>query len=79
MSKIYETISGDTWDAIAYKVYGDEFCCDRIMDANRDKLEYCIFPAGIILTIPELKTIGADTVETDSPTWRELIDAGAKR
>lgn len=72
--KTYETISGDTWDLIAYNIYGDEFLCDRLMDANRDKLDYAVFPSGIILKVPELKTSGAIHARTDSPTWRELID-----
>ncbi|MFQ8729859.1 MAG: tail protein X [Enterocloster bolteae] len=43
MNKTYTTINGQTWDQIAYEVYGDEHYCDRIMDANRDKLEFfCI-------------------------------------
>lgn len=52
----YTTISGDTWDMIAYKCYGSgkEMLADKIMAANQLALDYFIFPAGVALTIPEL-------------------------
>ena len=49
MGKTYITISGQTWDQIAYEVYGNEYDCGRIMDMNRDKLDYFVFPAGVLL------------------------------
>ena len=30
----YTTVSGDMWDTIAKKVYGDEYCVDVLMQAN---------------------------------------------
>lgn len=77
--KTYETISGDTWDLIAYNVYGDEFLCDYIVDANPDKLDYAIFPSGVVLSIPDLEAVDSRVVATDSPTWRELINKGDRK
>lgn len=74
MPKAYTTVSGQTWDQIAYEVYGDEHYCDCIMDANRDKLEYFIFPAGIVLQLPDKKGIAAQTISSDFPTWRALLN-----
>ena len=74
MKKTYTTINGQTWDQIAYEVYGDEHYCDRIMDANRDKLEFFVFPSGIVLNLPENEEITGSTVLSDFPTWREMLD-----
>lgn len=63
----YTTISGDTWDMIAYKCYGVEVYADKIMHANQKMLDMFVFPAGVTLQIPEFET--ADT--TDLPPWME--------
>lgn len=74
MGKTYTTISGQTWDQIAFEIYGDEYYCDRLMDANRDKLEYFVFPAGVVLQIPALKKEDIFTVSTDYPDWRAKLN-----
>lgn len=74
MKKTYTTKNGQTWDQIAYEAYGDEHYCDRIMDANRDKLEYFVFPSGIVLNLPEKEAVTGSTVSSDFPTWREMLD-----
>lgn len=73
-SKTYTTISGDTWDLIAYKVYGYEHFCDKLMDANREYLDIMVFPDGVTLTIPHRDTFVADTVLSDQPNWRALMN-----
>lgn len=76
MDNTYTTISGQTWDQIAYEVYGNEYHCDKLMDANRDKLEYFVFPDGIVLKIPSLETIASfTTVTNDYPAWRSMFNA----
>lgn len=61
----YTTIQGDTWDMIAKKVYGDESYTSLLMESNQKLLDYFIFPAGIVVTVPELPE------ETDTlPEWR---------
>lgn len=70
MSKTYTTISGQTWDQIAYEVYGDEYYCDRLMDSNRDKLEYFVFPDGIVLEVPDKNSLINTEVPSDYPVWR---------
>lgn len=74
MSRIYTTISGQTWDQIAYEVYGDEHYCDRIMEANRDKLQYFVFPEGVQLTLPDKESITGSIVANDYPTWRVQLN-----
>lgn len=72
MGKTYTTVSGQTWDQIAFEVYGEEHFCDRIMDANRDKLDYFVFPAGVTLNLPELDML--DSVPSDYPSWRAQLN-----
>ena len=69
----YTTISGQTWDQIAYEIYGDEHLCDAVMDANRELLDYFVFPAGIVLRIPDLESM-AGAVPGDYPEWRAMIN-----
>ncbi len=74
MGKTYTTISGQTWDQIAYEVYGDEYVCDQIMDVNRDKLDYFVFPAGVVVNLPEDERSGIDPVPNDYPLWRAWLN-----
>lgn len=61
----YETISGDTWDKIAKAVYDDESYAALLMSANPKLLDYFVFPAGVVLDVPE-----APEKTTDLPDWR---------
>ena len=67
----YTTISGDTWDIIAKKAYGDELKADRLMQErdNLPLLDYQVFPSGIAVTIPEITE--AEAYEADLPEWRK--------
>lgn len=67
----YTTVSGDTWDTIARAVYKDEMKAAHLMKAkeNISLLDYQVFPAGIIVCIPEIPT---DSVyDDDLPDWRK--------
>lgn len=74
MNDTYTTISGQTWDQIAYEIYGEERYCSYLMDANRDKLDYFVFPDGIIITVPDKDQIDQVTVSTDYPAWRSMLN-----
>lgn len=74
----YTTKEGDTWDYIAWKVYGDEYKVPILMQAqeNYNILEEYIFSAGIKVWCPEIE---ADTDDDDEdtgsiPTWRDEGD-----
>jgi phage tail protein X len=63
----YTTIAGDMWDGIAYKTLGDEAYTDKIMEQNPAFRHLFIFPAGIVLTIPD-----ADAkVAAGLPPWKK--------
>lgn len=62
----YTTIQGDTWDGIAYKVYGKEAMLSQLIAANQQHADTVIFSAGIQLVVP------AASVEasTSLPPWK---------
>lgn len=62
----YTTKSGDTFDSIAFNRYKNCKYTADLMAANRDKLQYFIFPAGVTLNIPEIST---DIFQIKLPAW----------
>ncbi|ANU48514.1 phage tail protein [Enterocloster clostridioformis] len=66
MTKTYTTISGDMWDKIAYEQMGSVLHLDKLIKANVKYAALFVFPAGIVLTIPELE----DEVNMELPPWK---------
>ncbi len=63
---MYETQLGETWDSIAYEVYGNEMRADFLMKNNPHLLGTVIFNAGTLVYCPEIPP------EEDSmPDWRD--------
>lgn len=62
----YTTKQGDCWDMIAFKVLGSERYMSHLFEANKAHRETYVFPAGVVLTIPEIMEENVDT----SPPWR---------
>jgi len=63
------TVEGDTWDAIAYRYYGNAWRYPPIIAANPHVPITPVLPAGITLTIPVLPR-RADATDTQSlPPW----------
>lgn len=67
--KNYTTAQGDMWDSIAYSQLGSCAYTDRLISANMAFRETYIFPAGIVLVIPDVDTTDADDTQ---PPWREV-------
>lgn len=65
--KQYETAQGDTWDLIAKREYGDEKKLDALMENNYNLLDYVVFPAGIMVNIPEISRDKRQGL----PDWRK--------
>lgn len=63
----YTTTQGDTWDGIAYKVYGKGAMMTTLMVANQALNDTVIFEAGVTLTIPE---ISSPEVSLTLPPWK---------
>lgn len=69
MLNTYTTISGDTWDIVAYKAYGNEMYMDMLIKANIEHKNTFIFPAGVTLTLPEIDLEVSETL----PPWKQRI------
>ena len=64
----YTTKQGDMWDIIAQSQYGTISVVDKLMMANTQHIGTYIFPAGIVLDIPELDT--DEIEESNLPPWK---------
>lgn len=69
MGKTYTTVQGDMWDSIAHKQMGSASYTDQLMNANLRYREYYIFPAGIVLTLPEVR----QSVSSLLPPWKRGV------
>lgn len=63
----YITAKGDTWDIIAYEVYGKEELIAPLIEANPEYTETTVFDYGIELEVPDINTVD-DTALL--PPWR---------
>lgn len=70
MENTYTTVSGDTWDVIAKKVYGDEYNADVLMAANPEHIDTFKFNAGISIKVPKL----TEETDGDLPPWKFAAD-----
>lgn len=53
--QVYKTEAGDTWDLIAFKLFGNENLMKELLEENIELSEIVIFPARVELSIPEIK------------------------
>lgn len=67
--KTYTTVSFDTWDVIAKKLYGTEVLMDRLIRANLEHRKTVFFSAGIVLKVPDVDTGSAELAE-NLPPWK---------
>ena len=63
----YTTISGDMWDSIAYRQLGSVNYMSKLMELNLQYHGTFIFPAGIVLELPERE----DKVNSSLPPWKK--------
>lgn len=64
--KQYSTKQNDTFDKIAFDLYGDETVASYIINANPDKANVVIFGAGESLYLPKLERVETSTL----PKWK---------
>ena len=68
--RTYTTKQGDMWDLIAYLMYPDvgaEMCMSVLIEANPEHRTVSIFPAGVMLNVPEVDI----PVFTSLPPWKK--------
>ena len=70
MAGIYTTMQGDTWDLIAYKLYGEEKYMKYLIEANWQMLDVLIFSSGTVLTVPDIQ----EEKDDEGPFWRDDAD-----
>lgn len=68
--KTITTVQGDTWDTIAYRVYGNVLRAQDLMEARENirLLDYQVFPGGVTVATPEIEE---NTALGDLPEWRK--------
>lgn len=66
--KTYTTIQGDMWDSIAFAQMGSVDYTDQLMNANQKFRDYYIFPAGVVLSIPDPVPPVSDAM----PPWKQV-------
>ncbi|WP_409969621.1 tail protein X [Bengtsoniella intestinalis] len=64
----YTTKQGDMWDSIAYNQLGSVSYTDKLMLKNLAYRHYYTFPAGVVLTLPEVSTTTSSTL----PPWKQV-------
>lgn len=69
MATTITTIQGDTWDILSKRAYGSEIFMDELIKANFDNRKTVIFPAGVVINIPDIDT---ETIANDTnlPPWK---------
>jgi phage tail protein X len=67
--KEYSTVSGDQWDLISYKVYGNEYYIDQLVEYNIDHIRTVFFDAGIRLKVPDI----AIPIRISTNSWTDII------
>lgn len=69
--KTYTTAQGDMWDSIAHAQLGSVSYTGSLMMCNRKYLDYYIFPAGIVLELPDVDAL-TDVSGGALPPWKQV-------
>ena len=67
----YTTKQGDMWDTIDLSQYGTISVVDKLMMANTEHIGIYLFPAGVVLDIPELDD--TDSKSDILPPWKQVV------
>lgn len=67
MMDSYITVQGETWDLIAFKIWGSEYLFPLLLEVNSQYRHIVIFSGGIELKVPEIDT----SLYVERPSWLE--------
>lgn len=73
MNSIYTTVSGDTWDIISFKNYGDEHFVSELIDQNWQHRNTFTFKAGVQINLPQITT--QQQQSANLPPWSRNASA----
>ena len=62
MEWLYKTVQGDTWDNLAYDIYGSEKLMYLLIAANPSYANIIKFKSGIQLVIPQTHITKTNTM-----------------
>lgn len=65
-ARIYRTLQGDVFDAIAFRLWGDEHMAHHLIAANPAVADVLVFPAGVELIVPDVQPV---TTVPGLPAW----------
>ena len=65
-TNIYRTVQGDTFDGIAWRIWGYEHMAHHLIESNPEQADVLVFRPGVELTVPAVKP---DTAVADLPPW----------
>lgn len=68
--KKYITVSGDTWDLISFKNYGDYNHIGILLQENKNYMETFMFKGGCEINIPE----DIPSPSTNLPPWKRGLN-----
>ena len=71
MNRTYTTVQGDMWDSIAYSQLGSVAHTDLLMRQNIQYHDIYIFPACIVLNLPDVDATTDSTVDA-LPPWKQV-------
>ncbi len=66
MAGTYTTVQGDTWDAIAYRLWQRETLMHLLLEANPDYGDLLVFGPDVKLSVPQ---IAVPAKIPDLPPW----------
>jgi len=67
--RTYTTKSGDTWDSVAFFIYGNEQFAKALIEANTAYIGTVIFKGNTLLNVPE---INITVTVSNLPPWKRL-------
>jgi phage tail protein X len=63
------TKQGDTWDSLAYQIYGSEMLAHLLLLANPQYMKMIFLPAGLVVSIPQVPGGTISKISSPLPPW----------
>lgn len=67
----YRILQGDTWDYVAWRMYGDESLIEILTTANPHIPLTPFLPMGVVMAVPIIETPRPSLNNSQRPPWRQ--------